>query len=194
MNKLKDYIKEIIDELDEESTSGDVGSYNTPFAFKKKKKMKENIDPDGKIAKWEKAVSTFNKAADKYAKSGDKELEDKARENAKYYEDKVKNANKVNESVIEKLIKEELLNEVSYNKFKNEVKYRTKSETLYKAIREIKRKLDEVDRLMEYTSRMKGELNEDQEGVKYWKHGLNAVGKISETINKISNKVKDIYQ
>ena len=38
-----------------------------------------------------------------------------------------------------KRIKEELLNEVTYNKFKNEVKFRTKNEQLHKAIREVKR-------------------------------------------------------
>lgn len=99
----------------------------------------------------------------------------------------------INELLI-KLIREELINEVSYNKFKNEVKFRTKSEALYKAIREVKNKLNEVDRIIDYTSRLKQELNEDEEGAKYWKRSINAVNKISEISNKISNKIKDIYQ
>lgn len=98
-----------------------------------------------------------------------------------------------NESLIN-IVKEELLNEVSYNKFKNEVKYRTKAEMLHKSIREVKRKLAEVDQLIEYTTRIKQELSENDEGTSYWKRSLKAINEISEISNKISNKIKSIYQ
>jgi hypothetical protein len=96
--------------------------------------------------------------------------------------------------VLTNIIKEELLNETSYNKFKNEVKYRTKNEMLHKSIREVKRKLEEVERLVEYTTRIKQELSENEEGVSYWKRSLKAINEISEVSNKISNKIKSIYQ
>jgi hypothetical protein len=96
--------------------------------------------------------------------------------------------------VLTDIIKEELLNEVSYNKFKNEVKYRTKAEMLHKGIREVKRKLAEVDQLIEYTTRIKQELSENDEGSGYWKRSLKAINEISEISNKISNKIKSIYQ
>lgn len=98
------------------------------------------------------------------------------------------------EESIHKIIKEELINEVSYNKFKNEVKYRTKSEMLHKSIREVKRKLSEVDQLIEYTTRIKQELSENESGAGYWKRSLKAINEISEISNKISNKIKSIYQ
>jgi predicted aspartyl protease len=98
------------------------------------------------------------------------------------------------EESITNIIKEELLNETSYNKFKNEVKYRTKNEMLHKSIREVKRKLEEVERLVEYTTRIKQELSENEEGVSYWKRSLKAINEISEVSNKISNKIKSIYQ
>ncbi len=98
------------------------------------------------------------------------------------------------EEVLNNLIKEELLNEVSYNKFKNEVKYRTKAEMLHKSIREVKRKLSEVDQLIEYTTRIKQELSENEDGTNYWKRSLKAINEISEISNKISNKIKSIYQ
>jgi len=98
------------------------------------------------------------------------------------------------QEVVQHIIKEELLNEVSYNKFKNEVKYRTKAEMLHKGIREVKRKLAEVDQLIEYTTRIKQELSENDEGSGYWKRSLKAINEISEISNKISNKIKSIYQ
>ena len=95
---------------------------------------------------------------------------------------------------IEKLVKQELLNEVTYTKFKNEVKHRTKSEQLHKAIREVKKKLQEIDRIVEYTSRMKQELSLDEGGVSYWKATEANIGKISEMMNHLNNKIKNLHQ
>jgi predicted transcriptional regulator len=92
------------------------------------------------------------------------------------------------------IVKEELLNESSYNKFKREVTFRTKSEQLHKAIREVKRKLAEIDRIVEYTSRMKQELSEGEDGIKYWKATQNNVARISEMINHLNNKIKNLQQ
>ena len=91
------------------------------------------------------------------------------------------------------IIEQELLNEVSYSKFKNEVTYRTKAERLHKAIREVKRKLQEIDRIVEYTSRMKQELSEG-DGIQYWNRTNNAVSQISEMVNQLNNKIKNLNQ
>jgi hypothetical protein len=99
----------------------------------------------------------------------------------------------INES-LENIIKEELLNEVTYSKFKSEVKFRTKSEQLHKAIREVKKKLAEIDRIVEYTSRMKQELSEGEEGIKYWKATQKNVAAISEMVNHLNNKIKNLNQ
>ena len=99
----------------------------------------------------------------------------------------------VNESLIN-IVKEELLNEVTYHKFKNEVKFRTKNEQLHKAIREVKRKLQEIDRIVEYTSRMKQELSEGEEGLKYWKKTESNIATISEMVNHLNNKIKTLNQ
>ena len=81
----------------------------------------------------------------------------------------------------------------SYSKFKNEVKFRTKSERLHKAIREVKRKIQEIDRIVEYTSRMKQELSEDG-GINYWKATQKNVSQISEMVNQLNNKIKNLNQ
>jgi len=95
---------------------------------------------------------------------------------------------------LKKLIEQELLNEVTYSKFKKDVKHRTKSEQLHKAIREVKRKLAEIDRIVEYTSRMKQELSEDEGGISYWKATQSNIGKISEIVNQLNNKIKNLHQ
>lgn len=95
---------------------------------------------------------------------------------------------------IDKEVEKELLKEGSYSQFKNEVKFRTKSEQLHKAIREVKKKLQDIDRLVEYTSRMKQELSEGEDGVKYWKATSKNVSQIAETITQLSNKIKNLNQ
>jgi hypothetical protein len=103
---------------------------------------------------------------------------------------------KTNESMKESLlniIEKEMINEVTYGKFKKDVKHRTKSEQLHKAIREVKRKLAEIDRIVEYTSRMKQELSEDG-GINYWKATQKNVATISEMVNQLNNKIKSLNQ
>jgi hypothetical protein len=97
------------------------------------------------------------------------------------------------QSTLYEVIKEELINEVTYHKFKNEVKYRTKAEQLHKAIREVKRKLQEIDRIVEYTQRMKTELSEG-DGIQYWNRTNKAVATISEMVNHLNNKIKNLNQ
>jgi hypothetical protein len=92
------------------------------------------------------------------------------------------------------IIKEELLNEVTYNKFKNEIKFRTKNEQLHRAIREVKRKLSEIDRIVEYTSLMKQELSENEAGTTYWKATQKNVTTIAEMVNQLNNKIKNLQQ
>jgi predicted transcriptional regulator len=92
------------------------------------------------------------------------------------------------------IIAQELINEVTYSKFKKDVSYRTKTEMLHKGIKEVKRKLAEIDRIVEYTSRMKQELSEGEEGIKYWKTTEKNVAQIAEIVNTLNEKIKNLYQ
>jgi uncharacterized protein with HEPN domain len=65
---------------------------------------------------------------------------------------------------------------------------------LHRGIREVKRKLNEVERLIEYVSRMKGELLEDSDGVNYWKNTSKNINEIGETANRLSDKIKNLYE
>ena len=169
MDKLKEYIKSLVRELlDETSTTAGVPGYLTPKAFSPK--------GQGKNA----ATKYAEKMGFKLAK---KPTTSKVVDYKKIFEVKTLND----------IIEQELLNEVTYGKFKKDVKHRTKSEQLHKAIREVKRKLQELDRIVEYTSRMKQELSEDG-GINYWKATQKNVATISEMVNQLNNKIKNLNQ
>ena len=176
MNNLKEYIKTLVRELlDEMSASGDAGPYSTPFAFAKK-----GQGPNAATKQAEKSGWKLAGGMPKNSKVLD-------------YKELWKGKKSAMNETLEKIIKEELLNEVTYNKFKKDVKFRTKSEQLHKAIREVKNKLQEIDRIVEYTSRMKQELSEDG-GINYWKATQKNVATISEMVNQLNNKIKNLNQ
>ena len=171
---IKAYAREIM--MSEENVTGSGASfsagsgenYATPHAFGKKKGDNRAVKFLKKMG-WTVADLTLPK-------------------NSKMFDYK-----KIYEMKLNDMIEQGILNEVSYGKFKKEVTYRTKSEQLHKAIREVKRKLAEIDRIVEYTSRMKQELSEG-EGIKYWKATQKNVANISEMVNQLNNKIKNLNQ
>ena len=169
MDKLKEYIKTLVRELlDEESTSAGAGPYSTPFAFSK---------GQGQNAATKYALKLGYKLAKKPTTS-------KVVDYKKIFE--------MNES-IKMIIEQELLNEATYKQFKKEVKHRTKAEQLHKAMREVKKKINEIDRIVDYTQRMKQELSEG-DGVAYWGRTEKAVSQIAEMVNHLTNKINNLKQ
>lgn len=172
---IKAYAREIM--MNEENVTGGTATftpgsgenYATPFAFGKKKGE--------------------NRAVKFLKKMGWKVADLRLPKHSKMFDYK-----KVDEMKLNDMIDQGILNEVSYGKFKKEVTYRTKSEQLHKAIREVKRKLAEIDRIVEYTSRMKQELSEGEDGIKYWKATQKNVAQISEMVNHLNNKIKNLNQ
>jgi hypothetical protein len=178
---LKELIKQLTREiLDEESGSGDVGVQPSKMAFSPKGQGENAATKTAKKQGFTVTESDYDKASP----SSNPSL---------YLQKSQYTSESMSESLIN-IIKEELLNEVTYHKFKNEVKFRTKNEQLHKAIREVKRKLMEIDRIVEYTSRMKQELSEGEEGLKYWKATQKNVAAISEMVSTLNNKIKNLQQ
>ncbi len=176
---LKEYIKSLVREILEEesgSTSGDAGAYSTPYAFSRKGQKSNAATKASEYMGYTKVkpgMPSDSKILDY------KQLMGKSKK-YKIYE------------TIDEIVKEELINEVTYNKFKSEVKLRTKNEQLHKAIKEVKRKLMEIDRIVEYTSMMKQELSEDGEGLRYWKTTENNISTIAEMVDNLNNKIKNL--
>jgi hypothetical protein len=211
-------------QLEEMSTTAGVGGYSTPFAFAPNKALKNAATKYALKMGWKLAKKpTTSKVVD-YKKIFEVGKDDINKDFLVINKDGKKveatyrgvrkdgehlfntatgtitvNPKDLNTKVspmresLKKLIEQELLNEVTYSKFKKDVKHRTKSEQLHKAIREVKRKLQEIDRIVEYTSRMKQELSEDG-GINYWKATQKNVATISEMVNQLNNKIKNLNQ
>lgn len=90
--------------------------------------------------------------------------------------------------------KEEPLNEVRYSQFKSQSKTRTPQEQLHMGVKQIQHKLDEINKLVEFATRMKTELKGDADQMNYLKRTHNALFKINERIQDINNKIKGLTE
>lgn len=86
------------------------------------------------------------------------------------------------------------LNEARYTEFKKMTQVRTPGEQLHRAIREIRRKIDEINKLVSYTEKMKTEMKSDVSEVNYLKRTKEALAKISARIQETNNKIKRLVQ
>jgi hypothetical protein len=78
----------------------------------------------------------------------------------------------------------------SYSKFKTETKTRGKSDQFHQAVREVRRKVQEINRLFEYVNRLKTELSEGEGGLKYKVHTEKALAKIKEMVSELNQNIK----
>jgi hypothetical protein len=78
----------------------------------------------------------------------------------------------------------------SYSRFKNETKTRGKSDQFHQAVREVRKKVQEINKLFEYVSRLKSELSEGEGGLKYKVHTEKALAKIKEMVTELNQNIK----
>ena len=184
-SKLKELVKQVMSEyLDEMSTSGAAGGYLTKYAFKPKE--------------LDEALGLENKKS--FSKSSRKEQNtpagfEKMPKSGKAYTDigytQVKLSNRLNSK---DLWAGESLTEARYSTFKKEVKTRTPQQQLHEGVKAIQRRLDEINRLVEFTARMKAELKENDEGVMYLERTRKSLNKINEKIQEINEKINNLTE
>ena len=87
---------------------------------------------------------------------------------------------------VDMLWKEALEESRAYNQFKKEATMRSKPDQLHEAAKMIQRKLDEVTKLLEFTSQMRNDLSEGEANVEY-KHNTKKV------FERIHSKVVEVY-
>jgi hypothetical protein len=80
--------------------------------------------------------------------------------------------------------------EESYSKFKTETKTRGKSDQFHQAVRQVRKKVQEINKLFEYVSRLKSELSEGEDGLKYKIHTEKALEKIKEMVSALNQSIK----
>ena len=78
----------------------------------------------------------------------------------------------------------------NYSRFKNETKTRPKADQFHQAIREVKKRVHEIHKVLEYVNRLKEDLTEDESGLKYRKHTEGAIAKIKEMVSELNQKIK----
>ena len=97
-----------------------------------------------------------------------------------------------NNASFESPISEESLQE-GYAQFRNETKTRTKPEQFHTAVKEVKKKVNEINRLFEYMNRLQSELSESEGGLKYKKYTEKSIQQIKESTKQLffkSTKLK----
>ena len=103
------------------------------------------------------------------------------------FKEKMKEAGKQMKGVdIDMLWKEALEESRAYSQFKKEATMRSKPDQLHEAAKMIQRKLDEVTKLLEFTSQMRNDLSEGEANVEY-KHNTKKV------FERIHSKVVEVY-
>ena len=187
---LKKYIRELIkQELEEASVTGNLdggeGPPQTPYAFKKKKKKKDEsisevkfhvktemgsvlVDASGKgeaMMKVAKALKGGRKGIISFKRVG------------------VSQAKQVDKKI-------ESVTEGKYHDYRNDESLTAKQKIGY-SMREVRDKLNELDKLVKMNVRLKNEVGVNS--TSYWKNTHNAMKKISERLVKLANKVGQLY-
>ncbi len=86
------------------------------------------------------------------------------------------------------------IKEGRYSEFKKTTQVRTPSEQMHRAVREIRRKIDEINKLVDYTEKMKSEMKSNVNEVRYLNRTKEALAKISAKIQETNNKIKRLVQ
>ena len=209
VSKLKEFIRNLIKqelkELEEASVTGNLdggeGPPRTPYAFyggrKKDKEKKKRIAQAGGYMKVKESVNETPQMAKQgqvglLLKLANKQLQNvfSLHKKGKNKEAKAVFNNKVY-STLEYIHRafdnvSESVNEGKYHQYRNDESI-TKKKKIGRSMREIRDSLNELDKLVKMNVRLKNELNVDSRS--YWKNTHKALGKISERLVKLANKV-----
>lgn len=222
-NKLKELVlKHLAELLDEESASSGAGGYLTK-AFARKPTNQDKNAPAG-FESMPKSGDVYKKMGFRIIKPSERidakdlwkgqHLEErigyatpkafrkskKQHETSKSGHEDLPNPDKYFELVKFKIVEpekeksKEPINEVRYSQFKNEAQKRKPQEQLHMGVKKIQHTLDEVNKLVEFATRMKTELKGDAEQMNYLKRTHNALIKINEKIQSINEKIKGLTE
>ena len=213
VSKLKEFIRNLIKqelkELEEASVTGNLdggeGPPRTPYAFyggrKKDKEKKKRIAQAGGYMKVKESVNERDNVAMAYKRTLFNKIElKKLKDTIKMFQKKIDKQGSVtnvrDEEHLKNLIKvykqmggkgiKESISEGKYHQYRND-ETMTPKQKIGRSMREIRDSLNELDKLVKMNVRLKNELNVDSRS--YWKNTHKALGKISERLVKLANKV-----
>ena len=86
------------------------------------------------------------------------------------------------------------LNEARYSQFKKKSQFRTPTQQLHMAVREMRRKIDEMSKVVSFTERMRTELKASNEGMTYLNRTREAITRINEKLQDLNNRIKGLTE
>ena len=203
LETLRALVRELIKkELDEASVTGNIdggeGPPKTPYAFRgkrkkdkdKEKKIATNSTGYAKVSEAKFHVKTEVGSVIVDA-SGKAEAIMKVAKALKKGRKGVISANRVGVSKAKQVSQKlENVNEGKYHDYRNDESLTAKQKIGY-SMREVRDKLNELDKLVNMNVRLKNEIGVDSKT--YWKNTHGAMKKISERLVKLARKVGQLY-
>ena len=86
------------------------------------------------------------------------------------------------------------LSEARYSQFKKKSQFRTPTQQLHMAVREMRRKIDEMSKVVSFTETMRTELKASNEGMTYLNRTREAITKINEKLQDLNNRIKGLTE
>ena len=191
LKKLEALVRELIKkEIEEASVTGNLdggaGPPKTPYAFKKKKK--DDDDDSVTEAKFHVKTEMGSIIVDAGSKG---EAIMKVAKALKGGRKGIVSVNRVNTSKAKQVDKKlENVTEGKYHDYRNDESL-TPKQKIGMSMREVRDKLNELDKIVKMNVRFKNEVGVDS--TSYWKNTHNAMKKISERLVKLANKVGQLH-
>jgi hypothetical protein len=91
-------------------------------------------------------------------------------------------------------MKPDILKEARYSQFKKKSQFRTPTQQLHMAVREMRRKIDEMSKVVSFTERMRTELKASNEGMTYLNRTREAINRINEKLQDLNNRIKGLTE
>ena len=211
-NKIKELIRKLIrKEIEEASFTGNLdggeGPPKTPYAFQSKPKSKKDKDKEKAIAtaggymkvkaarfavKFKLKPGGVDQVATIIVDATSKgEAKMRVAKSLKNGQKGIVDVTRVQSSAAKQIDKRlESVNEGQYHNYRNDDSM-TPRQKIGLSMREVRDKLNELDKLVKINVRLKNELNVDSKT--YWKRTHAAMKKISERLVKLANKVGQLY-
>ena len=191
--ELKKYLDELIDNTIKEmdgttsTTASAGGAYNSKYFLKKPKKLEEKTP----------TLAAGNANISSYTKDGFKKVKPGMPSDSKIYDykqfpanPKPKSIKLYKESELKELIKQELINEISYRRFNENVSKVTPERKITRALHEVTKRIKEIEQVIEYSTRLKTENTIKKES--FWEAKTEQLVSLSERLNELSTKIKTL--
>jgi endonuclease III len=84
------------------------------------------------------------------------------------------------------------LNEISYRRFAENVSKVTSERKITRALNEVRKRIREIEQVIEYSNRLKTENTIKKES--FWTSKTEQLSALSERLNDLSNKIRNLSQ